>query len=100
MTLDQQTVKRIAELAEIAITDEELPTLAAQVDRIVAYVAQLEAHSSADDFPIFVPGGSQTPLRDDVVDPAPLSRSPESLAPAWRDGYFVVPRVAGMDQAS
>lgn len=100
MTLDPQTVKRIAELAEIAVTDEELPTLAAQLDRIVEYVAQLESYDAGEDLPIFLPGPAQTPLRADEVNPVLLTRSPQSLAPTWREGYFVVPRVAGMDEAS
>ena len=97
MTLDRNAVQRIAELAEIAVTEEELPTLVAQLDRIVDYVAQLEGYQGEDDLPAFLPGPSQTPLRPDVVNPVPLTRGPATFAPAWRQGYFVVPRVAGMD---
>ncbi len=97
MTLDRNAVQRIAELAEIAVTEEELPTLVAQLERIVDYVAQLKGYDGGDELPDFLPGPSQTPLRPDVVNPVPLTLGPADLAPAWRHGYFIVPRVAGMD---
>ena len=41
--------------------------------------------------------GGGAPLRDDRVDPDPLFRAPEALAPVWRDGLFVLPRLPAME---
>jgi aspartyl/glutamyl-tRNA(Asn/Gln) amidotransferase C subunit len=36
-------------------------------------------------------------LREDRVGSDPLERPPAEIAPAWREGYFVVPRLPAMD---
>lgn len=37
------------------------------------------------------------PLRADEVGAEPLARPLAELAPAWEEGFFVVPRVAALD---
>lgn len=98
MTLRSEDVARIAALAEIAVAEDELPALVAQLDRIVGYVAQLDT-LPAESAPVepFVPGPPQLNWREDLVDPVPLARSPEQMAPAWREGYYVVPRLEAME---
>ena len=39
-------------------------------------------------------GTGGTPLRPDEGPPIPLARERESFAPQFRDGFFVVPRLA------
>jgi Asp-tRNA(Asn)/Glu-tRNA(Gln) amidotransferase C subunit len=36
-------------------------------------------------------------VREDVVGADALSRAVEEVAPDWRDGFFVVPRLAALD---
>lgn len=98
MSLGRDVVARIAALAEIAVTEDELEPLVAQLDRIVGYVAQLDTlPPEAEPVEPFVPGPQRVSWREDRVDPVPLARSPEQMAPAWREGFFVVPRLGAMD---
>ena len=96
MSIGREQVLRIAQLAEIDVAPDDVDTLAAQLDRIVEYVAQLEKLPGGEEQP-FIPGPSRLAWREDAVRPAPLARPPAELAPEWRDGYFVVPRLAGME---
>jgi len=96
MSISREEVRRIAELAELAVEERDLDTLTRELDRIVSYVAQL-AGAERDDAEPLVPGPRRTPLREDVVDPEPLAAPPAAFAPEMRDGFFVVPRLAGME---
>ncbi len=37
------------------------------------------------------------PLRQDMIASDPLLRSPAEMAPVWRTGYFVLPRLPALD---
>ncbi len=99
MKIGTDEVRKIARLAEMAVDDAELPRLVSQLVGIVAYVAQLEAAPVEGDVEPFVPGPQAVAWRTDVVAPQPLALPPASLAPEFREGFFVVPRLAGMEEA-
>lgn len=99
MKIGTDEVRKIAKLAELAVDDADLPRLVSQLDGIVAYVAQLEAAPAEGEVEPFVPGPQAVAWRADLVAPQPLALPPAALAPEFRDGFFVVPRVAGMEEA-
>lgn len=99
MKITTQDVRHVARLAELAVDDTELETLTGQLDRIVEYVAQLEALPSEESVAPFHPGPGAVKLRPDVVAPVLLVRPPEAIAPAMRDGLFVVPRLGAQEDA-
>lgn len=97
MRIGHEEVRHIARLAELAVAEEDLPTLVEQLDRIVDYVAQLDAVPADDGDEAFVPGPAAVAWRSDDVNPVLLALPPAALAPEFRDGFFVVPRLAAMD---
>ena len=86
MSVSAQDVAQVAQLAELAVEDAELPALTAQMDRIVSFVAQLGALQDLDGAGTFRAGPERVRLRDDVVNPAPLARPPASIAPEFVEG--------------
>ena len=42
MSVDQETVRRIAHLARIAVTEEDVPHLQGELNAILSFVEQLE----------------------------------------------------------
>ena len=98
MSVSAKDVERIAALAELAVAPDELPELSAQLDRIVRFVAQLEDLGTGAGSP-WRGGPAAAPLREDVVQPAALSRPVAALAPEFVDGFFVVPRLGAMDES-
>lgn len=88
----------MARLAELAVDGADLPALTAQLDRIVRFVAQLAEAGDGAGAGTFRAGPDRTPLRPDVVHPAPLARPPAAIAPEFVDGFFVVPRLGVLDE--
>ena len=99
MSVPREEVERIAGLAALALDPAELPELTAQMDRIVAFVARLAEAESLQDLPNAAETPLSSPLREDVVLPADLARSPAELAPEFVDGFFVVPRRGAMEES-
>jgi aspartyl-tRNA(Asn)/glutamyl-tRNA(Gln) amidotransferase subunit C len=93
MSVDQNTVRRIAKLARIAVTDEDVPHLQGELNAILAFVEQL----NEVDVGGVEPMTSVTPMlmkkrQDGVTDggyPDQIVRN----APATDDHFFMVPKV-------
>ena len=93
MSVTRDEVLRIAQLAELDVEEEALPELAEQMSRILDYVAQLSAVPANETMRVFVPGPDAIRFRADDVSPAPLAFGPAEFAPAFKEGFFVVPKL-------
>jgi aspartyl-tRNA(Asn)/glutamyl-tRNA(Gln) amidotransferase subunit C len=93
MSVDAQTVRRIAHLARIAVADDEIPHLQAELNAILAFVEQL----AAVDVSNIEPMTSVTPMamkkRPDIVTDGEIAEQILRNAPATQDGFFLVPKV-------
>jgi aspartyl-tRNA(Asn)/glutamyl-tRNA(Gln) amidotransferase subunit C len=93
MSVDQATVRRIAHLARIAVTDEEVPHLQGELNAMLAFVEQL----SQVDVAGVEPMTSVTPMtmkkRQDVVTDGGYPDVIVGNAPATEDHFFLVPKV-------
>jgi aspartyl-tRNA(Asn)/glutamyl-tRNA(Gln) amidotransferase subunit C len=93
MSVDADTVRRIAHLARIKVADDEIEHLQAELNTILAFFEQL----SEVDVEGVEPMTSVTPMQmkkrpDEVTD----GGDPEAVlsnAPAREDNFFVVPKV-------
>jgi aspartyl-tRNA(Asn)/glutamyl-tRNA(Gln) amidotransferase subunit C len=97
VSITPDEVLRVAELAELDVAPGDLARLVAELDQIVAYVGRLSALGGSETAPPFEPGPPAITLHPDVVGSVPLARPPAELAPDWRDGFFIVPRLSAMD---
>ncbi|MCA3564916.1 MAG: Asp-tRNA(Asn)/Glu-tRNA(Gln) amidotransferase subunit GatC [Methylocystis sp.] len=93
MSVDQTTVRRIARLARIAVTEAEVPHLQGELNAILGFVEQLNEVDVAGVEPMT----SVTPMlmkkRQDVVTDGDDAERILKNAPASEAGYFVVPKV-------
>jgi aspartyl-tRNA(Asn)/glutamyl-tRNA(Gln) amidotransferase subunit C len=93
MSVDQTIVRRIARLARIAVTEDEVPKLQGELNAILGFVEQLNE--------VNVEGveamTSVTPMamkkRDDGVTDGNYPERILANAPSREDTYFVVPKV-------
>jgi aspartyl-tRNA(Asn)/glutamyl-tRNA(Gln) amidotransferase subunit C len=97
MSVSRDEVRRIAHLAELHVDEAALPTLVEEMSRILDYVAQIGAVSATETVKPFIPGPVASRLRPDEVRPAPLAFGPAQMAPAFRDGFFLVPRLGAFE---
>ena len=93
MSVSREEVLRIAQLAELDVEEEALPTLAEQMSRILDYAAQLSAVPANGMVKAFVPGPDAIRFRADEVTPSGLAFGPEEFAPDFKEGFFVVPKL-------
>jgi len=99
MSVTPEEVRQIARLAELSVDEEHLPELAAQMSRIVDYIAQLSQVSGGENAKPFIPGPDAIRLRADVVAPQPLEGKLSDFAPAFREGFFLVPKLGAFEGA-
>jgi aspartyl-tRNA(Asn)/glutamyl-tRNA(Gln) amidotransferase subunit C len=93
MSVDQATVRRIAHLARIAVTDEDVPHLQGELNAILSFVELLDEV----DVEGVEPMTSVTPMvmkkrQDGVTDGGYADRIVLN-APATEDNFFLVPKV-------
>jgi aspartyl-tRNA(Asn)/glutamyl-tRNA(Gln) amidotransferase subunit C len=93
MSVDAATVRRIAHLARIAVTDAEVPHLQGELNAMLAFVEQL----SEVDVEGVEPMTSVTPMqmkkRVDVVNDGEIAEAVVANAPATEDHFYLVPKV-------
>jgi aspartyl-tRNA(Asn)/glutamyl-tRNA(Gln) amidotransferase subunit C len=87
-------IKKLATLARMDISDEELVTIAGSFDSILAYVGQVQEVSELSE-EIEVPSPLENVTRDDVVTNTPNQWTEKILAemPDTQDGYLKVKQI-------
>ena len=93
MSVDQATVRRIAHLARIAVRDEEVAPLQAELNAILSFVEELSAIDVSDVEPMTSVIPMKLPLRADVVTDHAGAAVVTGNAPSSEDHFFVVPKV-------
>lgn len=93
MALTNADVARLADLARIEVTNDELTVLAGQLDVILDAVAAVSQVASADVAPTSHALALTNVFRDDVVEPSLTPREALAMAPAVEDERFRVPRI-------
>jgi aspartyl-tRNA(Asn)/glutamyl-tRNA(Gln) amidotransferase subunit C len=93
MSVDPETVRRIAQLARIAVAEHEIEQLRGELNAILAFVEQL----SEVDVEAVEPMTSVIPMemkkRPDVVTDGGIADAILKNAPAAEEHFFVVPKV-------
>jgi aspartyl-tRNA(Asn)/glutamyl-tRNA(Gln) amidotransferase subunit C len=97
MSVTHDDVLKIARLAELEVSEEALPLLAEQMSRILDYVRQIDSVPASEGLRPFVPGPDAVRFRPDEVKPWPLAFGPETFAPAFKDGFFLVPKLGAFE---
>jgi aspartyl-tRNA(Asn)/glutamyl-tRNA(Gln) amidotransferase subunit C len=93
MSVDADTVRRVAHLARIAVADDEVEALQGELNAILAFVEQL----NEVDVSGVEPMTSVTPMamktRVDAVTDGGIPDAILQNAPAREDHFFLVPKV-------
>lgn len=97
MKIGREEVLHVARLAELDVPAADVEHLVTQIGRIVEYVAQLDQVPASEQAEPFLGGPDKVALREDTPGSIPLARGPESFAPEFRDGLFLVPRLGSME---
>ena len=93
MSIDVQTVRRVARLARIREPEERLEPLARELSGIMGWIEQLGEVDTDQVEPMTSVVAAKLPMREDVVTDGGDPDSILANAPQAADGFFVVPKV-------
>ena len=93
--MTQDDVRKVASLARLRVSDDDLEGFTDQFNQIVAYVEKLAEVDTSGVEPMTSVLSSANVLRDD--EPGPMFSTAEALlnAPKKTEGFFSVPKVIG-----
>ena len=93
MTIDKDTVVRIARLSRIAMEDDALEPMAQELNGILAWVEQLSEVDTDGVEPMTGAIAATLPQRDDSAEAGTPTDELLANAPEADDDFFVVPKV-------
>jgi len=93
MEVDEDTVRRIARLARIKITDAEAKALEGELSSILDWVKQLDEVDTAGVEPMTAVVSTSLKMREDRVTDGGIADDIVANAPVREDHFFVVPKV-------
>ena len=93
MSISSDEVRKVAHLARLDVTGEQLDAYAGELNTILALVAQLEGADTANVSPLAHPIEASQRLRADEVAESDQRLRFQAIAPAVQDGLYRVPKV-------
>lgn len=93
MSVDTATVRHIAKLARIAMSDAEVEALVPELNNILGWVEQLQEVDVAGVEPMTAVIPNTLRMRDDVVTDGGIRDQVLANAPVAEHGFFAVPKV-------
>lgn len=98
MKISREDVLRVAELAHLELSPEEVELYRSQLDEILAYVGKLQEIDVSKVEPMSqvlftTPGGAHPELRDDVLRPCDVADAILAQAADAAKPFFRVPKV-------
>lgn len=93
MQINEATVRKIAHLARVKVTDEEAKSLEAELSSILTWVEQLNEVDTDDVEPMTSAVETEMKKREDIVTDGGYAARITRNAPKSDDNFFVVPKV-------
>src|SRR5690606_34275812 len=93
LSVDLATVKRVARLARIAVTDEEAERMVGELNAILGFVEQLNEVDVSGVEPMTSVIPMEMKKRQDVVTDGGKAADIVANAPATEENFFLVPKV-------
>lgn len=97
MSVDKETVRKVAKLARLAVPEDRLEPVTAELNGILKWIEQLNEVDVAGVEPMTSTVDMKLPMREDVVQSGPTGGGqPDNVvanAPRTEDHFFVVPKV-------
>ncbi|KRC82532.1 MULTISPECIES: Asp-tRNA(Asn)/Glu-tRNA(Gln) amidotransferase subunit GatC [unclassified Sphingomonas] len=93
MSVDTATVKKVASLARIAISDADAERLAPELNNILGWIEQLGEVDTSSVEPMTAVIPNTLRLREDVVTEGQQRDAVLQNAPQGEHGFFTVPKV-------
>ena len=93
--IDRNEVLRVAELAHLKLSDEEVDRYAGQLGLLFEFVEQLKNVDTTNIEPTCFLEPAHDPMRDDVEKPSLPREDVLRNGPQVKNGFFAIPKVIG-----
>jgi len=93
MSIEQDEIEKIAQLARIRIADDQIGELTQRITEILGMVDQLQATDTSDVTPMANPLDDVQRLRADKITETNQRDAFQAIAPAVENGLYLVPKV-------
>jgi aspartyl-tRNA(Asn)/glutamyl-tRNA(Gln) amidotransferase subunit C len=95
MAVTRKDVEKIAELANLKFSDEELENFTSQMNEILSYMDKLNELETEKVEPLSHPVEQKNVFREDLLKPSLKTEDALKNAPSTEDNHFKVPKVIG-----
>ncbi|MFT4824872.1 MAG: aspartyl-tRNA(Asn)/glutamyl-tRNA(Gln) amidotransferase subunit C [Halioglobus sp.] len=93
MSIEQDEIEKIAQLARIRIADDEIGEITQRITEILGMVDQLQAADTKNVTPMANPLDDVQRLRADIITETNQRDAFQAIAPAVENGLYLVPKV-------
>ncbi len=93
MSLEKSDVEKIAHLARLSISDDDIPSYADNLSNILQLVEQMSSVDTNGITPMAHPLSESQRLREDNVTELNQRDHFQQIAPATKNGLYLVPKV-------
>lgn len=93
MSLKPEDVKKIAHLARLNVSDEDMSKYTQQLSNILHFIEQLNSADTSKVEPLAHPLELSQRLRDDAITEYDLREKFQRIAPQVEAGLYLVPKV-------
>ena len=93
MAIDEKTVKKIAKLARIEVSESDLLTLSSELSKIVLFMEELNEADISEVQPMTSVTPMDLKLRKDLITDGNCAQDILQNAPMQNEGFFTVPKV-------
>jgi aspartyl-tRNA(Asn)/glutamyl-tRNA(Gln) amidotransferase subunit C len=93
MSVDSATVRKIASLARIAVSDAQVKAMVPELNNILGWIEQLGEVDTSSVAPMTAVIPNTLRLRDDAVTDGDVRDAVLKNAPQAEHGFFAVPKV-------
>ena len=93
MAFDESEVNKVAQLAKIRITGDEMEEVASRIKEILHLIDQMQSVDTDSIQPMSHPFGGKQILRSDAITEENSRDELQKIAPKVGNGLFLVPKV-------
>ncbi len=93
MSMDKNTVKRVAHLSRIAVSDAQIEEIMPRLNKIMGFIEQLSEVDTENVEPLANVANIKLKMREDVVNDGGYPAEILKNAPEETQGFFGVPNV-------
>lgn len=91
--LTKKEVVKVAKLAKIELSEEEVEIFSKQLPQILDFIEKLNELDTSRIFPFYEIFDANAPLREDIPKKGLTNEEALANSPQKENGFFVVPRV-------